>query len=314
MGEADNYYNPNQQPPYGYSNGGGYQQQYQPQPPPATHQQQYQQPPPQQPYQQAAPQNGNGYMPAQGYGGNEKASFEEHKVIGHVFITFTMYWFSEWLKNTWFHTTIAGVYIMYQPPNDSPSCATRGFSEGKSLDLIGSIALSLYWFIQFYVNALFCCIGCLLGILEWAFINSFCHIALGSLFAAAIQDTWKMITAALINVSTDRFIFKHASNLCIDCLIGPVLSFGGLFIAYACGLLALYLYLYFAAATDPPYNSKDGQYTAVVMIANIFTTGPVLSSGVLFVAAGWDPQVYLWRDHPEPQEMCECQGSAVVMA
>ncbi|RKL18020.1 Protein PNS1 [Fusarium oxysporum] len=77
MGEADNYYNPNQQPPYGYSNGGGgYQQQYQPQPPPATHQQQYQ-PPPQQPYQQAPPQNGNGYMPAQGYGGNEKASFEE---------------------------------------------------------------------------------------------------------------------------------------------------------------------------------------------------------------------------------------------
>jgi hypothetical protein len=93
-----------------------------------------------------------------------------------------------------------------------------------------------------------------------------------------------------------------------DCLIGPVLSFGALFIAYACTLLA-YLFLYF---TDPAYN-RDGAYTPVVMvfsfligfqIANIFTTP--ISSGVdtIFVAAGWDPQV-MWRDHPELyQEMC----------
>ncbi|KAF5718771.1 PNS1 [Fusarium globosum] len=525
MGEADNYYNPNQQPPYGYSNGGGYQQQYQPQPPPATHQQQYQQPPPQQPYQQAAPQNGNGYMPAQGYGGNEKASFEEQfkipkpkwndlwagilfilfmagyivvsgialqgyaankgnagsgiygnrndfslntstvilfmfvlavafvfsyayvwmarlfpkqfiwvtgilnvcwalgtaifylwrrywsagivflifglfmafcfwtwisripfsalmlrttidvsKKYGHVyltsliggiiatamsawfsitlvaiyikyqpandnpscadggcgkgkviglivFITFTMYWFSEWLKNT-IHTTIAGVYgSWYFNPHNFPKDATRASAKRALTYSFGSIALGslLVAIIQFVRQictaarnqeaadgsmlgyALFCCIGCLLGILEWAveFINryAFCHIALyGKAYFAAAKDTWKMIK--------DRGI----DALINDCLIGPVLSFGALFIAYACGLLA-YLYLYF---TDPPYNS-DGQYTAVVMafsfligfqIANIFTTP--ISSGVetIFVAAGWDPQV-MWRDHPELyQEMC----------
>lgn len=85
-------------------------------------------------------------------------------------------------------------------------------------------------------------------------------------------------------------------------MIGPVLSFGAIFIAYACTLLA-YLYLYF---TDPPYNN-DGQYTPFILafsfligfqIANIFTTP--LSSGIetIFVAAGWDPQV-MARDHPE---------------
>lgn len=91
-------------------------------------------------------------------------------------------------------------------------------------------------------------------------------------------------------------------------MIGPVLSFGALTIAYACTLLA-YLYLYF---TDPPYNS-DGAYTPVILafafliafqIANIFTTP--ISSGVdtLFVAMGWDPMV-LYTEHPELyQEMC----------
>lgn len=525
MGEADNYYNPNQQPPYGYSNGGGgYQQQYQPQPPPATHQQQYQQPP-QQPYQQAPPQNGNGYMPAQGYGGNEKASFEEQfnipkpkwndlwagilfilfmagyvvvsgialqgyaankgnagsgiygnrndfslntstvilfmfvlavafvlsyayvwmarlfpkqfiwvtgilnvcwalgtaifylwrrywsagivflifglflafcfwtwisripfsalmlrttidvsKKYGHVYLTSLIGGIIATAMSAWFSITLVAIYIKYQPSNDNPSCADGGCSSGKVIGLIVFITFAMYWFSEWLKNtihttiagvygswyfnphnfpkdatrasakraltysfgsialgsllvaiiqfvrqictaarnqeaadgsmlgyALFCCIGCLLGILEWAveFINkyAFCHIALyGKAYFAAAKDTWKMIK--------DRGI----DALINDCLIGPVLSFGGLFIAYACGLLA-YLYLYF---TDPPYNS-DGQYTAVVMafsfligfqIANVFTTP--ISSGVetIFVAAGWDPQV-MWRDHPELyQEMC----------
>jgi hypothetical protein len=74
MGESDSYYNPNQ-PANGQYSSAGYQQQYQPQPPPPSHPQ-YQQQPQQQPYQQGPPQNGNGYMPAQGYDG-EKASFEE---------------------------------------------------------------------------------------------------------------------------------------------------------------------------------------------------------------------------------------------
>lgn len=45
-----------------------------------------------------------------------------------------------------------------------------------------------------------------------------------------------------------------------ECLIGPVLSMGAMFIAYACALLA-YLYLIF---TSPAYNS-DGGYTPVVV-------------------------------------------------
>lgn len=45
-----------------------------------------------------------------------------------------------------------------------------------------------------------------------------------------------------------------------ECLIGPVLSMGATFIAYACALLA-YLYLIF---TSPEYNS-DGAYTPVVV-------------------------------------------------
>jgi hypothetical protein len=87
-----------------------------------------------------------------------------------------------------------------------------------------------------------------------------------------------------------------------ECLIGPVLSIGAVFIAYACALLA-YCYLIF---TSPAYNS-NGEFTPVVLafafliglqITNIFTTP--LSSGIdtIFVAAAWDPEV-LMRDHPD---------------
>ena len=52
-----------------------------------------------------------------------------------------------------------------------------------------------------------------------------------------------------------------------ECLIGPVLSMGATFIAYACALLA-YLYLIF---TSPAYNA-DGGYTPVV-VAFAFVIG-----------------------------------------
>ena len=85
-----------------------------------------------------------------------------------------------------------------------------------------------------------------------------------------------------------------------ECLIGPVLSIGAMFIGYACALMA-YCYLIF---TSPAYNA-DGGYTPVVLafsfliglqICNIFTTP--LSSGIdtIFVAAAWDPEVMI-RDH-----------------
>ena len=87
-----------------------------------------------------------------------------------------------------------------------------------------------------------------------------------------------------------------------ECLIGPVLTMGASFVAYACALLA-YLYLIF---TSPAYN-QNGDFTPVVVayafliglqITNCFTVP--LSSGIdtIFVAAAWDPEV-LMREHPD---------------
>lgn len=87
-----------------------------------------------------------------------------------------------------------------------------------------------------------------------------------------------------------------------ECLIGPVLTMGATFVAYACALLS-YLYLVF---TNPAYNA-NGDFTPVVVafafliglqIANIFTTP--LSSGIdtIFVAAAFDPGCLI-REHPE---------------
>ena len=87
-----------------------------------------------------------------------------------------------------------------------------------------------------------------------------------------------------------------------ECLIGPVLTMGATFIAYACALLA-YLYLIF---TSPAYNSS-GTYTPVVVafafliglqICNIFTTPIASGIDTIFVASAWDPEV-LMRDHPD---------------
>jgi hypothetical protein len=246
-------------------------------------------------------------------------SCSQGKVIGLiVFITFAMYWISEWLKNT-IHTIIAGVYgSWYFYVHNFPRGATRGAMKRALTYSFGSISFGslLVAIVQALRQicsiarsqagqeggiggaigyAVFCILGCFLSILEWAveFLNryAFCHIALyGKAYIPAAKDTWKMIK--------DRGI----DALVNECLIGPVLSFGALFIGYACALLA-YLYLLF---TDPPYNN-DGQYTAVVMafafliafqIAHVFTTP--ISSGIetIFVAAGWDPQV-MHRDHPE---------------
>lgn len=87
-----------------------------------------------------------------------------------------------------------------------------------------------------------------------------------------------------------------------ECLIGPVLSMGAMFVGYACAFLA-YLYLVFKA---PDYN-QGGAFTPVVVafafviglqICQIFTTP--LSSGLdtIFVAMAWDPEV-LMRDHSD---------------
>ncbi|CAI6337579.1 unnamed protein product [Periconia digitata] len=239
------------------------------------------------------------------------------KVIGLiVFITFAMYWISEWLKNT-IHVTISGVYgsWYFMGPNSFPKGATRGALKRALTYSFGSISLGslIVAIIQFMRQicsaaqqgaaqdgnmigmAIFCCLQCLIGILEWAveFLNryAFSYIALyGKPYVAAAKATWKMIK--------DRGI----DALVNECLIGPVLSMGAFFVGYASALLA-YLYLIF---TSPSYNS-NGSFTPVVVafafvigtqICQIFTTP--LSSGLdtIFVAMAWDPEV-LMRDHTD---------------
>jgi hypothetical protein len=238
------------------------------------------------------------------------------KVIGLiVFITFAMYWISEWLKNT-LHTTIAGVYgSWYFCSRNPPRGAMRGALKRSLTYSFGSISLGSL--IAAIINVLrqacsiaqaqsgeegsilgvilFCILGCIISILDWAvqFINryAFCYIALyGTPYFTAARQTWRMIK--------DRGI----DALINDCLISPVLTMGATFVAYVCALLS-YLYVIF---TSPAYNS-DGAYTPVIVafeflvglqIANVFTTP--LASGVdtIFVSMAFDPEV-LMRDHGE---------------
>ncbi|PHH87553.1 hypothetical protein CDD83_8706 [Cordyceps sp. RAO-2017] len=241
------------------------------------------------------------------------------KVIGLiVYVTFAMYFLSEWIKYT-IHATIAGVYgSWYFSPHNFPKAATRGAARRALTYGFGSISLGslLIAIVQFLrqicsvarsqaaddggiggivLYVVFCLLSCLLGLLEWMveFVNRYSIVAVAlynKAYFPAAKDTWKMIK--------DRGI----DALVQQCLIGPVLSFGALFIALACTLFS-YLYL---ILTKPQYNA-DGGYTPFVLafafligfqIANIFTTP--LSSGIdtLFVAMGWDPQILI-SEHPE---------------
>ncbi|KAK3370008.1 plasma-membrane choline transporter-domain-containing protein [Podospora didyma] len=247
----------------------------------------------------------------QGAGGCSQA-----KVIGLIaFITFAAYWITEVLKNV-IHTTISGVYgSWYFNSRNYPTKVTRSALKRSLTYSFGSISLGSL--VVAIINCLrqlcsigkqqssqsgdllgtilFCILGCLIGLLDWAvqFVNryAFAHIALyGKAYIPAAKDTWTMIK--------DRGI----DALINECLIGPVLSMGATFVAYACALLS-YLYLVF---TEPAYNST-GAYTPVVVafafliglqICNVFTTP--LGSGIdtIFVASAWDPEV-LMRDHPD---------------
>lgn len=238
------------------------------------------------------------------------------KVIGLIaFITFAAYWISEWLKNT-IHTTIAGVYgSWYFNSKNYPTKVTRGalkrcltYSFG-SISL-GSLVVAIINFLRqlcsvarsqaaaegdIIAQILWCIAGCLIGLLDWAvqFLNryAFAHIALyGKAYIPAAKDTWRMIK--------DRGI----DALVNECLIGPVLGMGAMFVGYATALIA-YCYMIF---TSPAYN-QGGGYTPVVVafsfliglqICNVFTTP--LSSGIdtIFVASAWDPEVMI-RDHPD---------------
>ncbi|KAL8298648.1 hypothetical protein RB597_007322 [Gaeumannomyces tritici] len=238
------------------------------------------------------------------------------KVIGLVvFLTFTAFWISEWLKNT-IHTTISGVYgSWYFCSRNYPQRVTRGALKRSLTYSFGSISLgslivAIINFLRMLCSIarqqaaadgdilsciLFGCLGCIISLLQWAveFVNryAFSHIALyGKAYFAAAKDTWTMIK--------DRGI----DALVNECLIGPVLSMGAMFVAFACALLS-FLYLTF---TNPSYNT-GGSFTVPIVafsfliglqICNVFTTP--LSSGIdtIFVATAWDPEV-LMRDHPD---------------
>ncbi|KAL4921925.1 plasma-membrane choline transporter-domain-containing protein [Aspergillus aurantiobrunneus] len=241
------------------------------------------------------------------------------RVIGLVvYVTFAMYWFSEWIKNT-VHTTIAGIYGSWyfwaNSPRGVPVHATRGAFKRATTYSFGSISFGSL--ILAIINCLrqacsvaqrheaaegnlcgsigFWILGCFVSILDWlaTFFNryAFCHIALyGKAYIPSAKDTWTMMK--------DRGI----DALGTECLVGPVITMGSVFISYVCALLA-YLYLQF---THPSYNS-DGDFTAVIMafsfviglqICQILMT-PV-SSGIetIFAAMAWDPQV-LMSEHPD---------------
>ena len=141
----------------------------------------------------------------------------------------------------------------------------------------------------------YCILGCIISIIDWfvQFINryAFSHIALyGKAYIPAAKDTFAMMR--------DRGI----DALVNDCLIGPVLTMGSVFVSFACALLA-FLFLEF---TSPQYNS-NGDYTPVFMafafliglqMCQTFTTPIGAGADTLFVAMAWDPEV-LVREHPD---------------
>ncbi|KKK12139.1 hypothetical protein AOCH_000696 [Aspergillus ochraceoroseus] len=241
------------------------------------------------------------------------------RVIGLVvYVTFAMYWFSEWVKNT-VHTTIAGVYgswyFFANTPRGMPQGATRGAFRRATTYSFGSISFGSLIIAVINMLRQACSVaqrqeaaqgnlvgtimlwilGCFISLLDWlvTLFNryAFCHIALyGKAYIPAAKDTWTMMK--------DRGV----DALVTDCLIGPVLTMGSVFVSYVCALLA-YLYLQF---TRPSYNS-DGSFTPVIMafafvmglqICQIFMTP--ISSGIetIFSAMAWDPQVLI-QNHPE---------------
>jgi hypothetical protein len=120
------------------------------------------------------------------------------------------------LKNI-IHVTISGVYgSWYFCPNNFPRGATRGaFKRSMTYSFgsisFGSLIVAVINFLRQLCSVaqqnaradgnivgtiLFCCLGCLIGILDWAvsFLNryAFSHIALyGKSYIEAAKDTWK---------------------------------------------------------------------------------------------------------------------------
>lgn len=143
-----------------------------------------------------------------------------YATVGGVvaFITFTSFWFSEWLKNT-LHTTIAGIYgSWYYNSRSYPTGVTRGALRRSLTYSFGSISLgslivAIVNFLKMLAQSarqdaqqqgdIVACIfltiaTCLISCLQWVieFINryAFSHIALyGKPYFESAKDTWKYV-------------------------------------------------------------------------------------------------------------------------
>ncbi|ANB15630.1 Pns1p [Sugiyamaella lignohabitans] len=236
------------------------------------------------------------------------------KLIGLlVYITFSAYYMSEVARNV-IRVSICGVYgswyYSYKSDQGMPKWPALGaFKRAMTYSFgsicFGSLVVAVINLIRDLLNLaqqvnadnggnpivtlVLCCVQCIVGIINWAvqYFNNFAYtyIALyGKAYIPAAKDTWTIVKArgidALIN----------------DALIGNVLTFGSMFVAYVAALFA-YLFLRF---THPAYNSSGGYYPIVVgfafviglQIGNITTVS--INSGVhsFFVALAKDPEVF----------------------
>lgn len=247
-----------------------------------------------------------------------------------VFLTFTAYWVTEFIKNV-VHTTICGVFGAFYygaaspegiPKHAAKSSFRRTITYSFGSVAFGSLLVAIIQLIRQAVDmftryeqqsgdmlgAIFGCIlQCFVGILQWAltYFNKYVYVEValyGKSYLNAAKDTWRLIKQrgidALIN-GMSPLPPSHPVDITDWCppdsLISNVLSCGATFIAYLTALLA-YLYLKY---TDPAYN-QGGGYTPIVMaaafciglqIAN--TTVVPISSGVatLFVCTAVNPEI-----------------------
>lgn len=259
------------------------------------------------------------YTPSPSNPACQDGSCSRGRVVGLlVFVTFSGYWITEFIKNA-MHMTVSGVYGSWyfcsRSPAGMPKRPTLGAFRRTMTYSFGSVSLGslIVSLIQILKQAasiaqqqnasegdivacvVFCILRCILSFVEWAvqYFNHYAYslIALyGKAYVPAAKDTWRMVK----DRGFDAFIN--------DCLVDPILTMGSVLIAYLSSLLA-YLYLQF---TNPVYN-RDGSFTPVVL-AFAFLIGlqmgnvilNPLKSGVstLFVAMAWDPLV-LQRDHSD---------------
>ncbi|KAI8867657.1 DUF580-domain-containing protein [Ramicandelaber brevisporus] len=223
-----------------------------------------------------------------------------------VFMAFSLFWTSMVIQNV-AHVTVSGVYGTYYffdgtpggYPTANPTLQSLKRASTTSFGSVcfGSLIVALIQLLRFVLRlftdssdglGVFCAIcadcilGCIQGIVEFLNRYAYVQVALyGKSFIAAGKDTWKMLQ--------DRGI----EAIINDCLIGNVLSMGGLIIGVAGGAAAYGI----LAGINPLFN-QSGDYTWTVIIlgfiaaADMFMlVAQVIDSGTAatFVCLAEDP-------------------------